>query len=157
MIRRVCRIAGSAGLTTVALLAWAGGAQAATTAATTTLVQTAASKETCTAPVAQRPFARFGDLRDYVLAPDGSFEAATLPGWQPAGGAKRVTEFDPVDLGANDGAGMVALPQGASIISPVMCVDLNYPTGRFLAKSVSGAATSQLRVEVIYPDAPVRP
>jgi hypothetical protein len=157
MIRRVGRIAGSAGLATLALLGLAGGAQAATTADATSLMQTAASTETCTAPVTQRPFAAFGDLRDYVLAPDGSFEAAGLPGWQPSAGATRVTDADPVRLGSQDGAGMLALPQGASIVSPVMCVDLNYPTGRFLAKSVGNAYTSQLRVEVIYPDAPTKP
>jgi hypothetical protein len=67
-----------------------------------------------------------------------------------------VTDVDPVDLGANDGAGMVALPHGASIVSPAMCIDLNYPTGRFLAKALGTAAGSQLRVEVVYPDGPKR-
>jgi hypothetical protein len=74
-----------------------------------------------------------------------------------AAGGRRVADFDPVDLGTNDGTGMLALPRGASIVSPVMCVDLNYPTGRFLAKAVGNPYTSQLRVEVIYPDAPIRP
>src|SRR5262245_63198554 len=121
MFGRVGRIAGTMGVAAMAVLGLAGGANAATTATTPQLMQTAASAETCNSPVMQQAFAGFGDARDYVLAPDGSFEASGLPGWQPANGAKRVVDADPVRVGARDGSGMLALPQGASVVSPAMC------------------------------------
>jgi hypothetical protein len=110
------------------------------------------SAETCTDPFIENPFMRFGDDRDYVRAPDGSFEDARLSGWQLSG-AKRVTEADPVDLGATDGRGMLSMPTGSTAISPTMCVDLNYPTFRVLAKAVRNADSAEFRIEVAYPDA----
>ena len=73
-------------------------------------------------------------------------------GWQLSGGARRVTEPDPVDLGANDGAGMLAFSAQSSAISPTMCVDLNYPVFRLLAKAVRFPNSAQFKIEVIYPD-----
>jgi hypothetical protein len=115
-------------------------------------LSSAASTQTCTAPLIQNPFLRFGDQRDYVMAPDGSFEDAVLSGWQLSGSARRVTEADPVDLGADDGAGMLSLAARATAISPTMCVDLNYPTFRVLTKAVGRTDSSEFKIEVIYPD-----
>jgi hypothetical protein len=53
------------------------------------------SPSPCRAPLFENPFGRFGDHRNYVLAPDGSFEDPVLSGWQLSG-ATRVTEADPV-------------------------------------------------------------
>lgn len=89
-------------------LAFATVAQADTTPlGSTPLFATAESSQTCSAPLIENPFARFGDRRSYVMAPGGSFESTALHGWQLSGSAKRVAEADPVDLGANDGAGML--------------------------------------------------
>ena len=131
-------------------LAFATAAQADTTPlGATQLLTSAESSKTCSSPLIQNPFARFGDRRNYVMAPDGSFEGAVLSGWQLSGGAKRVTEADPVDLGANDGAGMLSLPAKASAISPTMCVDFHYPTFRLLSKALS---KGEFKIEITYPD-----
>lgn len=118
----------------------------------TQLFASAASTKTCNNPLIENPFERFGDSRDYVMAPDGSFEDSVLSGWQLSAAARRVTEADPVDLGANDGAGMLALPAKATAISPTMCVDLDYPTFRLLTKAVGRTDSSEFKIEVVYPD-----
>jgi hypothetical protein len=120
----------------------------------TQLLASAASTKTCSSPLIERPFARFRDQRDYIMAPDGSFEDAMLEGWQLSGGARRVTESDPVDLGANDGRGMLAMPKGGVAISPTMCVDLNYPTFRLLGKAVRLPDSAAFKIEIAYPDTP---
>jgi len=117
----------------------------------TQLFASAASTKTCTAPLIENPFGRFGDNRNYVLAPDGSFEDAVLEGWQLSG-AKRVTEADAVKIGANDGSGMLAMPARSTAISPTMCVDLDYPTFRLLAKAVRLPDSSAFKIEIVYPD-----
>lgn len=143
------------GLTVAGCCAWlalATAAQADTTPlGSTQLFASAASINTCSTPLIQNPFVRFRDNRDYVLAPDGSFEDAVLSGWQLAG-AKRVTETDPVKLGANDGRGMLAMPARSTAISPTMCVDLDYPTFRLLGKAVRLPDSAAFKIEIVYPD-----
>lgn len=112
------------------------------------------SNRTCTSPLIENPFTRFGDRRNYVMAPGGSFERTELSGWQLSSFAKRVADVDPVDLGANDGAGMLSLPARASAISPTMCVDLDYPTFRVLTKAVRASDSAEFKIEVVYPDSP---
>jgi hypothetical protein len=134
-------------------LTLATAAQANTTPlGSTQLFVSAASYKTCSEPLIENPFMRLGDNRDYVMAPDGSFEDPALPGWQLTAGAKRVTEVDHVDLGPHDGAGMLSLPGRTRAISPTMCVDLNYPTFRVLTKAVGRTDSSEFKIEVVYPD-----
>lgn len=135
----------------MASLAFATAAQADTIPlGNTQLFSTAESSQTCSAPLIQNPFSRFGDRRNYVMAPSGSFESGA-PGWQLSGTAKPVSEFDPADLGASDGAGVLALPAGTSAISPTMCVDFDYPTFRLMSKALS---KGEFKIEITYPDAP---
>lgn len=132
-------------------LGFATPAQADTIALGSTQVfATAESSQTCSSPLIQNPFARFGDRRNYVMAPSGSFESGSA-GWQLSGTAKRVTDADPVDLGAYDGAGMLSLPARSSAISPSMCVDFDYPTFRLTTKALT---KGEFKIEITYPDAP---
>lgn len=135
-----------------AWLAFAGAAHADTTPlGNTQLFVTEESRQTCSTPLIENPFARFGDRRNYVMAPSGSFESASLAGWQLSAAARRVTEADPVDLGTNDGAGMLSLSAKATVISPTMCVDLDYPTFRVLTKA-GQPDSSEFKIEIAYPD-----
>lgn len=113
---------------------------------------TAASADSCTEPALEQPFSALGDSRDYVLAPGGAFEDATAPGWTLTGGAAVVDTADPLALGSVGDSNSLSLPPGSSAVSPTMCVDLNYPTMRFVGKQV-GAKASGVDVDVIYPDA----
>ncbi|HZI92170.1 MAG TPA: hypothetical protein VFD31_11180 [Thermoleophilaceae bacterium] len=97
------------------------------------------------------PFASFGDARAYVLAADGAFEDATLPGWQLKGGARVADGNEPHFVGNAGDRRSLHLPVGASAISPSMCVDLHYPSFRLFARAL-GLSPGKLKVEVVYPD-----
>jgi hypothetical protein len=113
---------------------------------------TSESRATCLAPLIEQPFLSFEDERDYVLAPGGSFEDSSLAGWSLEGGADVAAGNEPFNLrGLSDNNSLV-LPAGASATSPTMCVDLNWPTLRFVA-SQTGEKDAELKVEVLYPEA----
>jgi hypothetical protein len=95
---------------------------------------TPASRQECVAPVFDRPFVDFKDSRDYVLAPGGDFDDPLGAGWQFSGGA-RVVQDDPRE-GA--GGGSLYMPSGSVAVSPVMCVDISYPTARMWARTLAG-------------------
>jgi hypothetical protein len=128
-----------------AAIAVAAPAQAGTAPlGNATIAYTDASRSTCEDPAWTHPYTDIGDFGTYVLAPHGSFTDGVAPGWQLRGGASFVD--DPA-RGTS-----LNLPAGASVISPGMCVDLNYPHARLAHKVVgAGASNLELRVEVVYP------
>jgi hypothetical protein len=107
------------------------------------VAQTAATTYTCQDPTIVQPFSSVGDLRDYVLAPFGDFEAANPDGWTFDGGAGQVRD--------DDGNGALSVPAHSSATSPAMCIDLNYPTVRFQVENVL-ADDADLSVQVMYAD-----
>ena len=109
------------------------------------------SARTCENPAIEQPFASFGDNRDYVLAADGAFEDATLPGWQLKGGPRVADGNEPYFVRSAGDRRSLHLPAGSSAISPSMCVDLNYPTFRLFARAL-GLSPGRLKVDVVYPD-----
>jgi hypothetical protein len=99
-----------------------------------TATTTAASQQECQAPVFSQPFSDLKDNRDYVLAPGGDFSDPDGAGWQLQGGARIVTDTAP------DGTtgGSLDMPSGSTAVSPVMCVDMTYPTARLWARTLGG-------------------
>jgi hypothetical protein len=95
---------------------------------------TAASQQECQAPVLSQPFSDLRDNRDYVLAPGGDFSDPNGDGWQLYGGARIVDATRP------DGTtgGSLYMPSGSTAVSPVMCVDMTYPTARLWARTLGG-------------------
>jgi hypothetical protein len=141
--RRSRRLIAVASLVFFAFAGTASAKEAATTSE---------SRATCLAPLIEQPFLSFKDERDYVLAPGGSFEDSSLAGWGLAGGAGVGAGNEPFNLrGLSDNNSLV-LPAGASATSPTMCVDLNWPTLRFVA-SQTGEKDAELKIEVLYPEA----
>jgi hypothetical protein len=112
--------------------------------------ETPAGEQTCVDPVVAAHLSPFGDKRDYFVAPGGDFEGTTA-GWQLGGGAKVVGGNEPFDV-LGKGASSLQIPAGGSATSPEFCVDLNYPTFRFLATQQQLAADAGLQVDVIYPE-----
>jgi len=105
---------------------------------------TDASRSTCETPAWARPYEELGDLRTYVLAPHGAFTGGVAPGWQLRDGARLAA-----DKARGEG---LALPAGASAISPAMCVDLDYTHLRFAHKVVGKDRSGvEIKVEVVYP------
>jgi hypothetical protein len=153
------RVAGTALLVAlpVIAIAWPAVASAAsdtsvvtTTASGINILETSDGRQTCTAPQAVSAFASFGDSRDYVLAPGGSFEDKHLDGWQVQK-AKTDAGGSPLELAKDDdNKQSLKVPAGGSALSPAMCVDLHYPTMRLMTKAQKNKG--ELQVEVIYPD-----
>ncbi|HWB69741.1 MAG TPA: hypothetical protein VG518_07165 [Solirubrobacterales bacterium] len=108
----------------------------------------AGSAQACSYTGAEQVFAPWGDQHSYVLAPDGGFEAGAS-GWSLNGGAKVVAGNESYYL--NDGAdrASLSLPAGASAVSPPICMSLDTPIFRFLARN-TGDPSSRLRVDATY-------
>jgi hypothetical protein len=144
MNERWTRVRRALGFAVVAPLVFAASAVAQEPATT------ADSVDSCTEPTLEQPFSDVGDNRDYVLAPGGAFEDPTAPGWSLSGGAAVVDATDPLALGSSGDSNALSLPPGSSAVSPAMCVDLHYPTMRFVGAQLTDK-NSGLHVEVLYP------
>ena len=100
----------------------------------------AASAQACDYRGAEQVFRPWGDNHYYVLAPDGGFEA---------GGAATVAGNESFFL--NDAADQrsLSLPSGSSAVSPPICMSLDTPIFRLLARN-TGNPSAGLRVEATY-------
>jgi hypothetical protein len=103
------------------------------------LVFASTASAACEAPTST-PFAAWDDFNDYVLAPDGDFEAPD--GWTLRGGAALVRDSEPFAATGEAGTWSLALPMGGSAVSPPVCLTEKHPTFRFFAKAAEGGAAS---------------
>jgi hypothetical protein len=87
-----------------------------------------------------RPFAPWGDSSLYFLAPNGDFSAGAA-GWQ---GGEAVADSSPLS-----GGGALHLADGDRATSPGVCVGLDTPTMRFLARN-AGDPGGELDVDVRF-------
>ena len=104
-----------------------------------------ASAAVCAGKVSQ-PFAPWGDLHFYELAPNGALESTN--GWILTGGAKLVKGSEPFAVTGRLGQYSLSIPAGATATTPEICLDEARPTFRFFGRAVQGAAAS-LRAEAI--------
>jgi hypothetical protein len=104
---------------------------------------------TCGSEVYSQPFARWGDTSNYTLVPGGSFEAGSLS-WTGSGSASVGQGNETFYVRAATDTSSLGLPGGSSATSPAMCTSIYHPTMRFFLRN-TGAATSQLKVEALYP------
>jgi hypothetical protein len=95
---------------------------------------TAQTQQECQAPALSQPFSDLKDNRDYVLAPGGDFSDPSGAGWQFFGGAR----IDDVAKPDGSTGGALYMPSGSMAVSPVMCVDMTYPTARLWAQTLGG-------------------
>lgn len=124
------KFAGTLAIALVAIAAFAGAAQA------------------CSYSGAEQVFKPWGDQKNYVLAPDGGFEAGAS-GWSLNGGAKVVAGNESYYLSDAGDSNSLALPAGSSVASPPICMSLDTPSFRLMAKN-TGNPSSRLRVEAVY-------
>jgi hypothetical protein len=113
------------------------------TASAGLLVQSAAS---CDPQPTSKPFSRWGDYRNYVLAPGGSFENGA-PGWQ-LNGASVVSGNETFYVGGSSHSKSLRLDGGDTATSPEICVGLEHPVIRLFAKN-NRLLLSTMSVEVI--------
>lgn len=93
-------------------------------------------------------FSPWGDQRSYVLAPDGGFEAGGS-GWQLNHGAAVVDGNESYYLNGAADSKSLSLPSGSSAVSPPVCMAIETPSFRLLARN-TGDPSSELRVEAVY-------
>jgi len=105
-----------------------------------------AGAQSCTPQPTSKPFSRWGDQRNYMLAPGGSFEQGA-PGWQ-LNGASVVAGNESYNVGGSGHRYSLRLDSGETATSPPICVGLEHPVIRFFAKN-NRLLLSTMTVEVI--------
>jgi hypothetical protein len=106
------------------------------------LVATSDKPATCETGTSQ-PFARWGDTKNYVLVPGGSFESGAA-GWKLSGGAKVVSGNEPFYVRSTADRYSLYLPAGSSVTSPPMCFGLGDWNARFFS-----AGSGSVRVKIV--------
>jgi hypothetical protein len=117
-------------------------------AALAAMAFSAATAQACSNAGAAQVFLPWGDVSSYVLAPDGGFESGGT-GWALSGGAKAVSGNEPFYLHAASDTRSLSLPAGSSALSPSICMAIDTPTFRIVARN-TGDTGSGLRVEATY-------
>jgi hypothetical protein len=93
-----------------------------------------------------KPFAQWGDNRDYVIAPGGSFESGA-PEWT-LNRARVVSGNESFYVGGRSHSRALQIDPGGSATTPEICVGLEHPTIRLFTRS-NRLLLSTLTVEVI--------
>lgn len=108
----------------------------------------AGSAQACSYPGATPVFAPWGDQHAYALASEGGFESGGN-GWALRGGAGVVAGNESYQLNGPADSRSLALPAGSSAVSPPICMSIDTPLIRFVARN-TGNPSSRLRVEAVY-------
>jgi hypothetical protein len=95
----------------------------------------------CNNAVLSQPFAPWADMSWYELAPRGDFESLD---WTVQGRAHLVDGSEPYASTGELGRFALLLPDGASVESPLTCVDAAYPSIRLFI-----AGTGSVAVDVL--------
>jgi hypothetical protein len=106
------------------------------------------SADNCPQQALERPFLRWLDPANYVLAPQGTLEATSA--WKLSG-ASRVAGNEPFFVHGAGEKYSLSLPAGSSATTPTQCVGLGHPTLRLFARN-TGSTLSLLKVEVLLED-----
>jgi hypothetical protein len=94
-------------------------------------------------------FLRWADVANYTLHPGGDFDSG--PDWSLAGGAAVVSGNEYFYVSGDKGdSNSLYLPSGASATSGSICVGIEHPDIRFLARAGNPMAT--LSVQVLFED-----
>jgi hypothetical protein len=105
----------------------------------------------CDEQVLERPFLKWADPANYVLAPSGTFEEG-VGSWDLDGAASVSVGDEPFDVHGPGEVKGLGLPPGSSATSAAMCVGIEHPTLRLFARN-SGSILSTMKVEVLFEDA----
>lgn len=103
----------------------------------------------CAAQALDQNFLRWADVASYTPLPGGDFESAS--DWSLSGGAAVGSGNEPYNIAKDlSDTQSLTLPAGASAVSGSICVGIEHPDLRFVARSSSAAAS--LRVDVLFED-----
>lgn len=99
----------------------------------------------CSFPALSQPFTAWGDYANYYLSPGGGFEGA---GWKLGGGAYATAGNESYYVNSAFDSHSLALPPGASGLSPYSCITATDLKVRMFVRS---ANSSPVRVDVVVP------
>jgi hypothetical protein len=124
----------------------------ASVAACGLMVAPAAAAETapeagCPVKPTTTPFAAWGDLAEYVPAPDGDIEEGA-GSWTLTGKAGAVEGNEPFRVGAQTDHLSLGLAARSSATTDQMCIGIEHRTLRFFSKA--SKRSGSLKVEVLY-------
>ncbi len=105
----------------------------------------------CSSETLSQPFQPWFDYSSYTAVPGGAFESGQA-GWSLSGGAAVTPGNESYHLNGATDSSSLSLPDGSSATAPSMCVGINNPTVRFMARN-GGSPFSSLRVDVLFEDA----
>jgi hypothetical protein len=105
----------------------------------------------CSGQALSKPFLPWSDAANYGFVANGGLETGAT-GWALTGSAGVVSGNESYSVHASADSRSLALPAGSSATSPAACMGTLSPTMRFFARN-TGAASSTLRVNVLYTDA----
>jgi hypothetical protein len=108
----------------------------------------AGSAQACSYSGAKQVFGPWGDQNSYVLAPDGGFESGAA-GWSLKNGANVAVGNESYYINNSADSKALSLPVGSSALSPPICMSLDTPLFRMMARN-TGDPSSRLRVEALY-------
>jgi hypothetical protein len=108
----------------------------------------AGSAQACSYSGGETVFSPWQDQHNYVLAPDGGFEAGGA-GWQLSNGAAVVEGNESYYLNGAGDSKSLSLPAGSSAVSPPVCMSIDTPSFRLVARN-TGDPSARLRVEASY-------
>lgn len=120
----------------------------AVSAALVAVAFSAGAAQACPYSGAEQVFKPWGDNSSYVLAPDGGFEAGGA-GWSLTGGAAVGGGNESFFLNDAADSKSLSLPAGSSTVSPSICMSIDTPHFRLLARN-TGDPAATLRVEATY-------
>jgi hypothetical protein len=92
-----------------------------------------ASAPDCTVGALTKPFSKWGDNNNYVLAPGGSFESGAT-GWSLSG-ASQTTGNETYYVRSASDTKSLRIPAGKSAQTPTVCVGIDKPSIRFFARN----------------------
>jgi hypothetical protein len=102
----------------------------------------------CAWPSLGVPFLGWGDLNVYLPVDGGAFESGTST-WTLAGGAALLRDNEAFYTNSRADRYSLAVPNGASVTSPPVCVTALSPVLRFFARN-TGGADSRMSVTLNY-------
>jgi hypothetical protein len=133
----------------LALVACAAAAAIAGTATPALAAQPASG---CPAAELTNPFAPWGDLADYQLAPGGDVEDGGAS-WSLTGGADAVEGNETFNVTSSADHLSLRLPGSSSATTARMCIGIESPSYRLFVKRSGGSSASRLVAEIVYDDA----
>lgn len=107
------------------------------------VAMTGTAQATCPYTGAEQVFRPRGDQHNYVLAPDGGFEAGGS-GWSLRGGAQVIEGNESHYANEPSDSRSLSLPPSSSAVSPPICMSLDTPLLRMFARN-TGEGSSRLR------------